>query len=197
MPKGEYYVGDLSYVLRPELNWEISGENGKFELSDGRVVGTFNHEGCQDTDRWSDDIDFHVKDGMIGITLLAGLEEQWVPPADWMKGYEWGRLGVHLRGIVAAGKEVTMMDYINHVGTIVVYDTDFDCQTNTTSHYKHDDHMTKTTFGDKINIDTCHGSWDSDDESWISGSHEAAEYDELVDTATDDKPEAEAAGDGV
>jgi hypothetical protein len=180
MPKGEYYVGDLSYVIRPELDREIACENGVFELSDGRVVGTFIHEGCQDTDR-PDDIDFHVTSDVIGITLLAGLEEQWVDPKPWEAEGGWGQFGINLKAISDSGRKITLMDYAKHAGTIVVYDTDFDCHTNTTSHYKHDDHVTSTSFGDKINICTYHGSWCSDDES-----------DEEVDTATDDEPEAEA-----
>lgn len=179
MLKGKYYVGDLSYVLRSELDREIESENGLFELSDGRLVGCFMQEHFQDNDKCRD-IDFHVTSGMIGITLLAGLEEQWVPPADCEKCFEWGRLGGHLKAIFAAGKKVTMMDYINNVGTIVEYDADFKCQTNTISHYKHDDHMTQITFGDQINISTCHGRYNSDDVS------EEEDNDE-----TDDEPEAE------
>jgi hypothetical protein len=180
MPKGEYYVGDLSLVLRPELDCEVLGENGLFELSDGRVVGTFTHEGCQDNDR-ADDIDFHVPSDVIGITLLAGLEEQWVDPKSWEAELGWGHFGTTLKAISDSGRKITMMDYVKHAGAIVVYDTDFDCQTSTASHYKHDDHVTSTTFGDKININTYHGSYNSDDGS-----------DEEVDTATDDEPEAEA-----
>jgi len=177
MPKGKYYVGDLSYVLRPELDREIDSE-GLYELSDGRLVGCFMQEHRQDNDKCRD-IEFYVTSGMIGITLLAGLEEQWVPPADWADGQEWGRLGVHLKAVFAAGKKVTMMDYINNVGTIVEYDADFDCETNTMSHYKHDDHMTQITFGDQINISTCHGRYDSEDGS-----------EEEDNDGTDDEPEA-------
>ena len=165
MPAGEYYCGDLSWVLRPALDQEVEFEDGKFELSDGRVVGCFRYDGCQDNDKGRDDVYFHVNGDMIGITLLAGLEEQWVDPKAWRLNPDAVSSGINVKAISTSGKKITMMDYIKNAGTTVVYDTDFECTTDTMSHYKHDEHVTSISFGDKICIGTYHGNWSSDDES--------------------------------
>jgi hypothetical protein len=145
MPSGKYYCGDLSYVLNPNIYQEIMNEEGKSTLSDGRVVVCFFHEGCM-PERWND-VNFNIRSGMIGITLLTGLEKQWVHPEAWEDEHR-------VFNLKATG---TMMDYIKQVGTIVAYRTDFNCQKSTMSHYKNDDHSTTTTFGDNVSVFTLHG----------------------------------------
>jgi len=157
MPAGTYYVGDMSYVLRPELNCELCqhqcpplGETrrveGKFELSDGRKIVSFFQSGTQ-PDRYNDVI-FQIQSGSIGITLLAGLEEQWVAPNGVFVANGFNKK----KRTIITFTEKTMMDYINAVGTVVVYDEDFVCSKCTCRHSNDTDKTESIYFGDKVDV---------------------------------------------
>jgi len=175
LPKGEYYIGDLAHILSDDLYNELE-EPGKFVLSDGREVVCFKFEGCQP--ERDNDIDFYVESGMIGITLLAGLEKDWQCPRSVLGG--WGPHFNKLEELNKTLKPLKMKDYMEIAGTIVVYDADFECLQVTTSHYKHDDHSTTTSFGDKVYLWTKHGRYDTDEGSG-SESGEEIESEEKVD----------------
>lgn len=168
MPKGKYYVGDLAHVLPSELWNEIPNKPGKFTLSDGREVVSFMFEGCQPEK--DNKTDFYIESGMIGTTILAGLNKTWMCHSKMFGG--WGPYWNKLEAIRKTGKEITMMDYMTIAGTTVVYDTDFDCIQHTMSHYRHDDHSTTTYFGDKVSLWTIHGDHDE------SGSEQQVDEDE-------------------
>lgn len=87
MPAGEYYIGDLCYVMHEEwdevcdhiCDWTNSGKetDGEFTLKDGRrfaVYGTFYGDGCYD-DQYSNLYD--VDSGTIGCILTSDIS-----PAD-------------------------------------------------------------------------------------------------------------------
>ena len=176
LPKGRYYIGDLALVLPRDLWEEVPDKPGKFTLSDGRVVVCFEFKGCQP--ERDNDFDFYIESEMIGITLYAGLCKQWGLHAPM-----FGGLGPHFNQLkeICKTKKITMVDFMKIAGTKAVYDTDFDCQQHTMSHYKRDDHSVSTHFGDKVSAWTIHGSYDSGDESEVDGydsEEEAQEVDE-------------------
>jgi hypothetical protein len=153
MPAGTYYVGDMAYVLSPEMKCELKLQqfdetgpvDGKFNLSDGRVVTSFSQSGTQ-PDGYNDVI-FQIETGTIGITLLDGLAEQWVPlnGVFVLNGFDTKKR------TTISDTEKTMMDYINAVGTIVVYDEDFVCSKCTCRHSEFDQ-TESIYFGDNVDV---------------------------------------------
>ena len=137
MPKGKYFIGDVDGALLDSSSCDWSNEEGKQELSDGRVIGFFDVEGLQtERERDSqDNIDFseYIED-VIGITLLTNVHEHWE----------------------------------NH-GISVVFEEEFECAKDTTSHYKHDDHVTDISFGGQVSWNTIHGSYETDDDESDDG----------------------------
>jgi hypothetical protein len=135
LPKGEYFIGDVSSALDDSSSCEINDEEGRQELSDGRIIiGFFEFTGLQrEKDRDSgDNIDFteYIDGDFIGITLLANVQEHWE---------------CH--------------------GISVVFEEEFLCCKDTISHFKHDDHSTNISFGGEVSWNTIHGSYDTDDGS--------------------------------
>jgi hypothetical protein len=171
MPAGEYYVGDMAYVLRPEMIRELSQhqrpsdekilKEGKFELSDGRRVVSFFQSGTQ-PDRYNDVI-FQIQSGSIGMTLLDGLQDQWVaPPAVFVVNSSHKK-----RRTVIDYENKTMMEYIAAVGTVVVYDKDFVCSKCTCRHSNDTDETESIYFGDKVDIFSVNGTFDLEGETCI------------------------------
>ena len=157
MPKGTYYVGDMAHVLPADLWDGVSNEAGQYTLSDGREVLCFTFEGSQLEKE--NDPDFYVESGMIGITLLAGLEKDWRCPTAVFGG--WGPHWNKMQALSNPRKVFNMVDYMTLAGQIVVYYKDFECMQTTLSHYKHDDHSTTTYFGENVSIWTLHGHYNS------------------------------------
>lgn len=84
MPAGEYYVGDLCYVLTDRwdefCNITISGHevlNGEFELPDGTRFATYST--AHGDGRYEDDLEneYPVDAGLIGCVLLSDISEEY------------------------------------------------------------------------------------------------------------------------
>ncbi len=129
------------------------------------VVVCFDFDGNQ-TER-DNDIDFYIESSKVGITLASGLSKTWTGQNKMFGGWgpHWNKLAE-----IRKTKKISMTDFMKIAGTTVVYDTDFDCQQHTMSHWKHDDHTVSTQFGDKVSVYTVHGSYDSDDGSDVDES---------------------------
>jgi hypothetical protein len=165
LPKGKYYIGDLSLVLPGDTWKEISDEPGISTLSDGRIVVCFQFKGCQPEE--NNNTYFYMESSKIGITLCAGLKKKWD-----VHSQMFGSWGPHFNQLqeLKKSKNITMVDFMKIAGKTVVYKTNFDCQQSTMSHYKNDDHSTSTQFGDNVCVWTIHGTYDSENESEFDGS---------------------------
>jgi len=171
LPKGKYYIGDLTLVLPGDTWKEISDEPGISTLSDGRIVICFNFEGRQPEE--NNNTYFYMESSKIGITLCAGLRKKWDVHSQMFGS--WGPHFNQLRELKKSKKNITMVDFMKIAGKTVVYKTNFDCQQSTMSHFLNDDHSTSTQFGDNVCAWTMHGTYDSDDdESEFDGSEQGA-----------------------
>jgi hypothetical protein len=122
MPPGKYYVGDLCYVLGGKAHGELckmcfpesegrrfaTGIEGKHVLSDGRTVVSWQCPGGDGAYEDQNGRFYMVHSGWLGITLLEGLEGQWKHPCP----------------VLDRAKE-TMMEFIERLGHIVEYDSEF------------------------------------------------------------------------
>jgi hypothetical protein len=164
MPAGTYYVGDMYFVLSPDMNYELGqlqchpslttgthSMEGRFKLSGGREIVSFLQTGTQHEK--DNDIIFQLQSGSIGITLLAGLEETWVDPQSVFIANSFDK---NKRTIIYT--KTTMMDYINAVGTVVTYDEEFVCSKCISRHFKNDTQTESIFFGNKVDIFSVSGT---------------------------------------
>ena len=119
MPRGTYYVGDLTHVLDTET-WEglhrvRNDAWGKFVLDNGRIVVIYNLPSNGYRKRQYKDLEgrvYGVDSGTIGITLARGLES------------EYGDKGIHMSPELP-GEDWHMT--ITRLANIVRYNDQFEC----------------------------------------------------------------------
>jgi hypothetical protein len=140
MKPGEYYVGDLCYVLGKDAWKELQtlseakentyGNQGNFRLANGRVLVIFNlaNDGLYPDEQGHT---FSVDSGTIGMTLTAGLETEY-------------------------GEEDKKEDWdseMNRLGAIIDYESSFSCMSINFDHPSVGS-VSVLNFGEKVSVNT-------------------------------------------
>jgi hypothetical protein len=151
MPAGKYFVGDLQYVINEKDFYDMKVEM-KGTLRNGRKYLNFY---CDDDYPWDDTRNkgFHVRSGTMGLTLIDGLEDQWVK--------------FHCYHVGDTPAETTMLQYIEKVGHIIDFPTDFECSKLILSHNRRDEITVQLDFDEKVSVwwrEGCYNSSDCDSE---------------------------------
>jgi hypothetical protein len=149
MPAGKYFVGDLQYILKPEEFFYMKvGEKYKLLTTDREVLA-FHCSISMPHDEFTGNV-FRVRSGCLGLTLLEGLEQQWVK-------FECACIG-------NTPACMTMMEYIDLCGHIIEFDQDFVCSTDTDCHKQRDERYVQIEFGVQVCVWFKEGSYESSDE---------------------------------
>jgi hypothetical protein len=126
---------------------------GLFKLRSGREVVSFRQNGTQFQNDDNFEIEacpskfFQLQSDSIGMTLLDGLEKNWVDPQCVFVANSFNK-----KNRTSIYTKTNMMDYINEVGTIVTYDKDFVCSKCISRNVETDTQTETIYFGEKLEI---------------------------------------------
>ena len=153
LPSGQYFCGDLSYILNPEMRKELDElrnekREGRFELRNGRVLICFDLLAGGSRPNQYNDISFQTQSNSVGITILQGLREQWSAPNGIFvyNGFE------KKRRTIVIHETKSMMEWIDAVGSLVLYEESFACSKKNSQHVNTNDFSESIYFGDNIHI---------------------------------------------